>query len=195
MKHYTLILVVFLSIGNLFSQTTVSGYYIDKNTDTINAQIKMENGLFGQLNNAFTKEIIILNNNGDSKIFIPVDIKGYGFTLNGIKYRFLSKPTRNGSNKFLTPVIVGPKTSLYQYGINYKGSGSPLGSNQVFYTLEKSDGTYLFLKAILNKKFKKDLKDFYKENIEAQNAIDSKFKYWLELEHDLNHILRIVNKS
>lgn len=194
MKYFTLILTIFCSFGNLFSQTTASGYYISKNSDTINARFKLKKGGFGQLNNDFTKEIIVLKSNGDSEIFMPSDIKGYEFTFDGIKYQFFSKPTNKGVNKFLTPVIVGPKTSLFQYGMNIKGNGSTMGSNQVFYTFEKSDGTYLFLTNILNKKFKNELKEFYKEYIQVENVIDAKLHYWIELQQDLYDILSIINK-
>jgi len=34
-------------------------------------------------------------------------IKGYGFSHNGYKYVFVSKPTKDGSYKFLAPVYVG----------------------------------------------------------------------------------------
>lgn len=93
------------------------------------------------------------------------------------------------------PIEVGSKTSLYQYGLNIKGNGSSMGSNQVFYTFEKSDGTYLFLNNILNKKFKTELKEFYKDYKEAQLLIDTKLKYWLDLNQDLKDIINAINKS
>lgn len=177
------------------AQKTVSGYYISKNNDTLKTEIKIRKGVFGQNTNDFTKSIQVIDNTNKTIEFTPNDIKEYGFTNEGINYLFMSKPTKNGTNKFLAPVFIGSKSSLYQYGIFTQGSGGAFSSSQVFYTFEKADGTFLFLRNMLNKKFKSELKEFYKDNLEVQQLIDAKFKYWLELSDDLNLLLYNYNKN
>lgn len=192
MKVCFFFFLLFLT-DNLYSQSTASGYYINKNSDTITVEIKIKKGVFGQATNNFRNEIEVIDSINGSKVFTPDDIKGYGFLYKGIKYTFVSKPVKNGSYDFLVPVLLGSKTSLYQHGI-YTSTGA-FANNQVFYTFEKADGTYLFLKNILNKKFKSQLKIFYKDNAEAQHLIDTKLRYWLDLQKDLKEIVQVVNKS
>ncbi|MCK8481701.1 hypothetical protein [Psychroserpens algicola] len=195
MKHCALVLVLFFSIGNLYSQSTVSGYYITKTNDTITVDVVIKKGVFGQIKNDLTKEVKVIDDKNESVQFTPSDIKSYGFTFDGISYEFYSKPTKKGENKFLTPVIIGPKTSLYQYSFYTSGSGSNLPSNQVFYTFEKADGSYLLLGIVGQKKLKTELKEFYKESQEAQKLIDERLKDWLNQKQDLIDILSVVNKS
>ena len=195
MKHYIILYSFLIVFTSSLAQKTVSGYYITKNNDTIETEIKIRKGVFGQITNDFTKSLQVIDSSNKTLEFTPDDIKGYGFTNEGINYLFISKPTKNGSNKFLAPVFIGSKSSLYQYGIFTQGSGGAFSSSQVFYTFEKADNTYLFLRNILNKKFKSELKEFYKDNFEVQQLIDSKFNYWLELNDDLLLTLNTYNKN
>ncbi len=195
MKYLIALHIFIFVIVTTFAQSTVSGYYITQNNDTIKADIRIRKGLFGQANNDFTKKVQVIDSNNTALDFTPNDIKGYGFTNEDLNYTFVSKPIKDGTNKFLSPVFVGPKSSLYQYGIYIDGTGGAFSSNQVFYTFEKADSTYLFLRNILNKKFKSELKDFYKDNLEVQQLIDTKLQYWLELNNDLNLIFNTYNKN
>ena len=195
MRHFILTFIFILSIVVVNSQSATLGYYITHKNDTITTQIKIRKGAFGQITNDFIKEVEIVDSIKGSKKFAPDDIKGYGFPYNGYQYVFVSKPIKDGSYKFLTPLFVGPKSSLYLYGIRASGGGYGLPSQQVFYTFEKSDGTYLFLRNILNKKFKSQLKEFYKYSHKTEQLIDAKLQYWLDLEKDLTEILRTFNKE
>jgi len=195
MKHYIILYSLLIVFTSSLAQKTVSGYYIAKNNDTIKTEIKIRKGVFGQITNDFTKSIQVTDGSNKTLEFTPNDIKEYGFTNEGINYLFISKPTKNGSNKFLTPVFIGSKSSLYQYGIFTQGSGGAFSSSQVFYTFEKADGTFLFLKNMMNKKLKSELKEFYKDNIEVQQLIDTRFNYWLELNDDLILTLYTYNKN
>lgn len=195
MKHYIIIFLFTIVFTSSLAQKTASGYYIAKTNDTIKTEIKIHKGVFGQITNDFTKSVQVTDSSNKTLEFTPDDIKEYGFTNEGINYLFISKPTKNGSNKFLTPVFIGSKSSLYQYGIFTQGSGGAFSSSQVFYTFEKADGTFLFLKNMMNKKLKSELKEFYKDNIEVQQLIDTKFNYWLELNDDLILTLYTYNKN
>ena len=129
------------------------------------------------------------------KYLLLQTLKAMGLPLKALIIALYQNQQKTVLYKFLVPLILGSKTSLYQYGINTKGSGSTMGSSQVFYTFEKADNTYLFLTNILNKKFKSELKEFYKENSDVQHLIDTKLQYWLDMQKDLTQILHVYNKS
>ena len=149
MKHYIIVFLFTIVFTSSLAQKTASGYYITQVNDTIKTEFKIRKGVFGQITNDFTKSIQVIDSANKTVEFTPNDIKEYGFTNEGINYLFMSKPTKNGTNKFLAPVFIGSKSSLYQYGIFTQGSGGAFSSSQVFYTFEKADGTFLFLKNIL----------------------------------------------
>ncbi len=192
MKYFIFTIVTMLTIVRVNAQSITKGYYITQENDTVVTQIKFPKGFFGQ--NNFTNMIEVVDSVNAKKRFTPADIKGYGYSAEGYKYVFLSKPVKDGSYKFLSPVFIGPKASLYQYGIYTSGSGSALPSQQVFYTFEKPDNNYLFLVGRTTKKFKNELKEFFKDNPDVLRLIDDKLKYWLEMKKDLLEIMQTVNK-
>jgi len=182
-----------LTIANIDAQSTTMGYYITNENDTVVTQIKFPKGFFGQ--NNFTNKIEVDDSINGTKRFAPGDIKGYGYSDHGYKYIFLSKPVKDGSSKFLSPVFIGPKASLYQYGITTSGSGYALPSQQVFYTFEKPNNQYLFLVGRTTKAFKNKLKEFFNDDPDVQRLIDDRLKYWLEMKKDLLEIMQTVNKK
>lgn len=192
MKYFNLIIAIMLTISPIHAQSVTMGYYITHDNDTVLTQIKFPKGFFGQNNS--TNMIEVIDSINVTKRFTPDDIKGYGYFADGYKYNFLSKPVKDGSYKFLTPVYIGSKASLYQYGTFTSGSGSALASQQVFYTFEKPTNKYLFLVGRTTKKFKDELKEFFKDNPDVLRLIDDKLKYWLEMKKDLVEIMITVNK-
>jgi hypothetical protein len=74
-------------------------------------------------------------------------------------------------------------------------AGAGMSSKQVFYTFEKPGGQYLFLKNMLNNEFRAKVREFYKEFPQAVELIDSRLKYWLDLDKDLRDILQKVNEG
>ncbi len=187
------ILICFISVAS--SQSSAPGYYITKENDTVVSLIKIKKGVFGQITNDFIDEVVIVDSVNGSKKFKPADINGYGLQLKSGRYLFVSKPIKDGSYKFLYPVFMGKQSSLYKYGIYTSGSGASFGSQKTFYTFEKADGSFLFLRNIVDKKFKNAVKEFYKDRPDVQALIDTKLKYWLELEKDLKEILIAVNRE
>jgi len=194
MKRIFLTSLFLLLFTTINSQKTASGYYMNQSNDTIAAEIKIGKGVFGQMSTNFTDEVYIKDSLNNFKKFSPSDIKSYGFEYEGKKYIFFSKPTKKGENKFLVPMYLGNKGSLYQYGNFIAGNGYALPSQQVFYTFEKPNEEYLFLRNILNKKFKIQIKEFYSEHLETQELIDKKLQYWLDLNKDLIEIMQSINK-
>lgn len=192
MKYSILTIVLLLSVMSINAQSVTNGYYITKSNDTIVTQIKFPKGFFGQ--NNFTNMIEVVDSVNVTKRYTPDDIKGYGYIDGGYQYVFLSKPVKDGSYKFLTPVFIGPKASLYQYGVYTSGSGNGLSSQHIYYTFEKADSKYLFLVGRTTKKFKNELKEFFKDDPEVLQLIDNKLKYWLEMKKDLLEIMKTANK-
>lgn len=192
MKYYIITIITVFTIMNIYAQTKTMGYYITQENDTVIAQIKFPSGLLGQ--NNFTNLIEVVDSSNAKKRFTPADIKGYGYSASGYKYFFLSKPVKDGSFKFLSPVFIGPKASLYQYGIFTSGSGYAQASQKIYYTFEKPDNKYLFLVGRTTKKFKNELKEFFNDDPDVLRLIDEKLKYWLEMRKDLFEIMRTANK-
>ncbi|WP_026898324.1 hypothetical protein [Daejeonella oryzae] len=192
MKQYIMTIIAVFTIMNIYAQTKTLGYYITHENDTVVTQIKFPNGLLGQ--NNFTNLIEVVDSSNAQKRFTPVDIKGYGYSADGRKYVFLSKPVKDGSFRFLSPVFVGSKASLYQYGTSTSGSGYALPSQKIYYTFEKPDHRYLFLVGQTTKKFKNELKEFFKDDPDVLQLIDEKLKYWLEMKKDLLEIMQTANK-
>lgn len=191
MKPLLLTLILSLFAYHANAQSFAPGYYITQANDTVPAQIKLKKGVFGPSTNDLTDEVEIIDSIKGSRKYLPEDINGYGFSHKGRKYILTSKPVKNGQKKFLSPLYIGPKSSLYLHGTFT--TGGTYASKQVFYTFEKSDNTYLFLKNILNKNFRSQVKEFYKDSPEVMQIIDTKLKYWLELDQDLVEILKRAN--
>ncbi len=194
MKKSISFLFLLFFFGIIYAQKTAPGYYIDKNNDTIKVQIKQNAGILGSATNDYFITLIeVKDDSGNFKKLKPEDIKAYGFEKDGISYRMFSKPSRHGKQKFLAPLVIGPRTSLYKYGIMTYGGA--INYNQTFYTFENSDGEILILNNTMNKKLGAELKDFYKDYPEVHRLIDERFKYWLELEDDLIYVLERINSS
>ncbi|WP_199141232.1 hypothetical protein [Pedobacter sp. ASV12] len=191
MKLFFVAFVLLLIIGDAKAQSALPGYYITQNNDTVKAQIKVKKGFFGQKTNDFNEEVEVVDDAKGTIKFLPADIHGYGFFADGKQYAFVSKPIKDGTKKFLSPIYTGPQSSLYMYGI--QTAGGTFSTKQVFYTFEKPDQAFLFLKNMLNNKFRADLKEFYKDNAAALQVIDARFKYWLDLDKDLMALLIKAN--
>jgi hypothetical protein len=179
-----------------YSQDLVQDYFISSAGDTLLTKVKVKTGLMGNVVNDFFENVELVDTlQNSSKVVSPEQIREFSFIHKGRRYHFYSKPVKSGEKRFLQAVLLGEKSSLFQYGTRTSGGGYALPSKQVFYTFEKADGSYLCLRNILNKKFRSELKAFYQDNPAAQALIDTKLKYWLELESDLIEILSAVNRK
>lgn len=180
--------------GYSIAQTTAPGYYISLSNDSVLTQIKMPKSVFGSVDfSKFLFKVEAQDSNNDLKKFKPEDIKRFGFIYNGESYRLFSKPifTEN-TLRFLQPTVLGKKSSLYQFQ-TYDQNGAPLGT---FYTLEKNDGTYAFLTTGLKSldKFKELLKEFYQENSDILQLIDSRFTERKSVQADMIELVETANK-
>ena len=185
-----LTLTLLVALSKSYSQNP-KGYLFYNNNDSVNANIKIPKGLFGINLDKLYRNVTIEDSTGALIEFTPTEIKGFGFTFKSQEYRFYAKPIDDKKFRFLEPVIVGAKTSLYQYIVG----GTQNFSNQDFYTFEKSDSTYLFMTnfAALDK-FKEKLKTFYTGNLDVQKLIDRKFTARRRIQDDIKEIVNAVNQ-
>ena len=181
--------------GFSYSQTTVSGYYITKTNDSVTTQIKIPKSIFGTVDfSKFLFKVEVNDGPNETKKLKPEDIKSFGFIYDEKAYQFFSKPTITENNlRFLEPLIIGKKTSVYQFQ-TVNQNGALLGT---FFTFEKSDGTYLFLNTGIGnlEKYRSALKDFYKDNQKLQELIDTKFQLKKNAKIDITEIIQAANKS
>lgn len=189
-------LVIFwlTSVGYSYSQTTAPGYYVTKTNDSITTQIKIPKSAFGSVDfSKFLLKVEVSDSIKGIKKFKPEDISSFGFLFEGEQYRFYSRPTITQNNlRFLQPVVLGQKTSLYQFQ-TVNQNGAPLGT---FYTFEKSDGTYAFLSTGIKNldTFREILREFYKDNPEVLQLIERKFQTRTAIKNDIIEIVRTANR-
>ena len=195
MRYHFFSILLLTFFGYSYSQTTVSGYYITKTNDSVTTQIKIPKSIFGTVDfSMFLFKVEVNDGPDETKKLKPEDIKSFGFIYDEKAYQFFSKPTITENNlRFLEPLIIGKKTSLYQFQ-TVNQNGALLGT---FFTFEKSDGTYLFLNTGIRnlEKFKSALKDFYKDNQKLQELIDTKFQLKKNAKIDITEIIQAANKS
>lgn len=164
-----------------------------KTNDTIFSQIKLPKSVFGSVDfSKFLFKVEVNDSISGDKKFKPEDIKSFGFMYKGENYRLFSRPTITENNlRFLEPVFLGQRTSLYQFQ-TLNQNGIPLGT---FYTFEKADGTYTFLNTGIKNldKFRQTLKAFYKDNLEVQKIIETTFQSRMSIEGDILKIVQTVN--
>jgi hypothetical protein len=177
------------------AQSTIPGYYVNQSDDTINVQIKIPKTFLGIVQlSKFIDEFEVLDSSNAIQTFTPYLVKSYGFYYGGLRYNYFSKPIKNGKLKFLQSVVIGPKSSIYEYStITYGSYG--MSFLHVYYTLEKLDGTNLFVtNSISINKLKDQLKAFYQDNNAAQQLIEEKFQKRLDMFNDMKEVVKAVNK-
>ncbi len=193
MKYSFLLLLWLTSFGYSFAQTTVSGSYVTKTNETIKANIVVPSSIFiaEDLSKLFFKVKVVDSIKGTLTLK-PEDINSFEFLLNGKQHQFYAKPFNAKNNlRFLQAVAIGPKTSLY-WAQTVNSNGAVVGT---FYTFEKADGTYAFLINTMRlDKFKTELKEFYKDNLQVQQLIDTKFQSKTALHNDVKEVVQAVNK-
>lgn len=206
MKYYTFLISFFTLFNYAYSQTptTIPGYYITNTNDTVIAQIKLPHYIFSDSVRLtkFIEKVEIIDSLNRNMVFRVNDIKGFGFLFNENRYTFLSKDFGRenafsaSTHRFYQAIFLGQKTSLYHRLTTVDQSGRKLG---IMYFLENADGTNqaIYLFARTKPEFIKSLlKKFYKDNVEAQTLIDSKFqsKFFEAWQNDIMEIVQHINK-
>ena len=197
MNKLLLALASMLIPALLHAQDTAPGFFISNTNDSVPVQVRLpKSKLFDVLKvGKFMEEVDVADPSGAVKNLKPADIKSYGFQNAGRYYRFFSKPVKNGSLKFLQPVVLGPKACLYQYVVVSSGGGG-LSNRQVFYTFENTGNTYAFLSNAsgLNR-FREELSTLYKDYPEVLQLIETKFQKRISIDADIREVLEAVNRS
>lgn len=192
MKYSYLLFLLLTAFSYSFAQNTVPGSYVTKTNETINANIVVPSSIFiaEDLSKLFFKVKIVDSIKGTITLK-PEDINSFEFLLNGKQYQFYAKPFNAKNNlRFLQAVAIGSKTSLY-WAQTVNSNGAVMGT---FYTFEKADGGYAFLINTMRlDKFKTELKEFYKDNLQVQQLIDIKFQSKASLHSDVKEIIQAVN--
>ena len=195
MKRIILLVLLIGAFNISLAQSTIPGYYVNQSDDTINVQIKIPKTFLGIVQlSKFIDEFEVIDSSKAIQTFTPELVKSYGFYYGGLRYIYFSKPIKNGKLKFLQPVVIGPKSSIYEYStITYGSYG--MSFLHVYYTLEKLDGTNLFVtNSISINKLKDQLKAFYQDNNAAQQLIEEKFQKRLDMFNDMKEVVKAVNK-
>lgn len=196
MKTSYLILLLLFVFTGAWSKT-VPGYIVTLKNDTVAGQIKIPKQPFLSFNpNKAFKSVEMTDSSGSTRIYTANDIKAVGYTLREKEYILRAKPVKDGSLSFLTPVIQGRNTTLYQFEITSGGGQNVQASTQEFYTFEKADSTYLFLTNYASlQTLSAELKSFYKDYPAALVLIDEKFTARRKIQEDIREVIAIVNRS
>lgn len=195
MKKFILLGLLIGAINTSIAQTTNTGFYVNQSNDTINVQIKIPKSFLGIVQlSKFIDEFEVIDSSNAIQTFSPEDVKSYGFYYGGVKYNYYSKPIKNGKLKFLQPVVIGPKSSIYEYSTVTYGSYG-MSFLHVYYTFEKQDGTNLFVtNSISINKLKDQIKAYYQDYVAAKQIIEEKFQKRSEMFNDMKEVVKAVNK-
>jgi hypothetical protein len=195
MKRIILLGLLIGAFNISLAQSTTPGYYVNQSNDTINVQIKIPKSFLGVVQlSKFIDEFEVIDSSKAIQTFTPEDVKSFGFYYGGVKYNYYSKPIKNGKLKFLQPVVIGSKSSIYEYSTVTYGSYG-MSFLHVYYTFEKQDGTNLFVtNSISINKLKDQIKAYYQDYVAAQQIIEEKFQKRSEMFNDMKEVVKAVNK-
>jgi hypothetical protein len=110
------VLFFLFSFSSNASDEYASGYFINKNNDTLLCKILIPKD-FGKFNGlTLFSKVTILDSAGNKKKYTSNDINGYGFIYNSKTYIYVSKDVDdNGQMMFLWPVNLGKSVNEYCY--------------------------------------------------------------------------------
>lgn len=189
MKYYCFVAVFLFSFSQVYSND-LNDYIVTLNNDTVRVQLKSA-GL-----SSFNKKIKAIYQDGNSKIFTPQDIKGYGITTGKGERIYRSKPTETRVAYFLEVVVDGPNAILYEYDVTGGGGQYTMASTHEYYTFENKKGQYLFLTNHSKLElFKTSLTSFYSDNETIQQYIDTKFRRKGSIQKDIRDVVNYVNNN
>ena len=192
-------IAMFVFVQAAFSQRTAEGYIIGTNNDSISVTFKLPRSMPAYIMERYYQpfdffhlkdEVEVIGSNGTTQRVTPRDVKRINFTFDSRNYKLVSKPINPYRHNFLSPELISPKIELYNYtvvhqGTAYHGNGMKAKGGtppykEFFWTLEKNDGSYLFINSGMRKReIVIQLKQFFKDNYAMQYQIDQQFHGWL----------------
>jgi len=184
----TLKLVVYVPLAK-----NVQGYVITNSNDTIKVTMKIASGAFSNDEPLKTDQRVkSVDSVGDIiTTYDSSSIKEYGYTNHNEETKYRLKPIQDGGRYFLHVVVDGPKAALYSY-VHFYGTAS---QGIEYFTFEKNDTAYLFLKSFDKlETLKKKIADFYSEFPAAQELAMKKFQNRWQIQKDVAAVVNSVNK-
>jgi hypothetical protein len=167
MKKLVLTSVLFLSFSLTFSQITfVKGYIVSMAGDTLKGEVKINpKKEIDNYNKAYFKDA-----SGVQKNYKPDKVKGYGFEgKHFIASKFEGEPT-------FYKVLSRGQIMLYEVMFEMQQMNEISVKNE-YYLAKKTDTEYSKLK---EKKFKKQLEEYMKDNPEILTSADDDKKFEIE---------------
>jgi len=199
MKILLLAFGFLLISGDVFSQRRAEGYIISINNDSIPVIFRLPKPMSAPISEMYGQpfdffhlkdEVEVIDADGEVQRLTPRDIRLFAFNINSRFYKFESKPVNIYRQNFLSSQVTGPKLKLYNYtmihqgtayyanGMKAKGGSAPW--KEYFWTLEKPDGSYLFINSRMKKReMVRMMKEFFNGGDRMKCVIDQQFHGWL----------------
>lgn len=193
MKQFTLLSALVLLIATSYARK-IPGYIVFPNHDTLHTLLRVPvDGIFGSDHYNIYKKIIATDSAGHDSTYTASDIISFGFIDKSGEHFFRVKPLKDSSLNFQQVIVAGPRASLYYYDPPDMGG---YGAGETYFTFEKADGTYLFLKNYDKLSTLSDkLKAFYGDTEALRQFIDTKFMARGDMRDDIRTIVLAVNKQ
>ena len=167
------------------AQKIAKGYIITLINDTLKCDIKVPDAFSSKSSQNDLSQGVEIKEGDTIKMFLPTEIKGYGFRYRGKDYQRVSKPINTYRNLFMTPEVVGPKVNLYSITTTqdhgqaltprYGGVTIASNVNVTIYTFERYDGAKLFAYRYEGiQDLREKLKDFFSDRPDLHTEIDKK---------------------
>ena len=193
MKAYFLLFLAFPTIG--ISQIKADGFFVSLNNDTVEVTFKIPKKPVNEVSDLFGKQIDflaikegveIIDSAGEMRQLLPSASKGFLFRHGSRVYNLFSKPIDNHNRGFLRAEIMGERLKLLYYIIEHPkrktstgafGSTSQNTQEEYFWTFEKQDGTFLFLRSTMQEsEMGRLLKNYLGDSPKMHDLIDRKFQ-------------------
>ncbi len=187
-------LLIFIST-TCFSQIKARGFYVSMDNDSVWVTFKIPKKPINETSDFFGNKIDfsamregveIIDSSGNVKQLMPSDSKGFVFTNNSTVYKLFAKPVNEDHWCFLRPEVMGKKMRLLYFMIEHPRGKVTTGAfgttnystlEEYYWTFEKHDRTYLFLRSTMKEKeIARLMKEYFNDNPEIQELIDKKFQ-------------------
>jgi hypothetical protein len=191
--NFLLFLPFFPLIG--LSQIKTEGFYISKNNDSVRVTFKIPKKPIGETSDLFSNKIDffamkegveIIDSSGNASWLTPSASKGIVFNHKSRVYELLAAPVNDHHWCFLRPEVIGTNMRLLYFIIEHpkrKVSTGAFGATrystleEYFWTLEKHDGSYLFLRSTMKEKeIARLLTEYFRDKPKIQSLVDKKFQ-------------------
>ena len=213
------LLVVFSLFAFVYTtsaQRIAEGYIIGLNNDSVAVTFKLPKSMPAPIMKMYDQpfdffhlkdEVEVIRDNGEPRWVTPRNARRLSFTYDSRNYELVSKPISPYQRNFLSPEILGTKIKLYNYtivhqgtayygnGMKAKGGSSPW--KEYFWTIEKNDGSYLFINSRMRKReLRMMLSEFFRDQHGMLQLIDQQFHGWfVNIPETVRNIVDAYNRN